>query len=37
MTETAFAPAKAEVDRLRRELGQPPIPNLQKILEEQNN
>ncbi|KAF8912245.1 hypothetical protein CPB84DRAFT_1722685 [Gymnopilus junonius] len=34
LTETDYAIAKRDVDRLRAELGQPPMPSLQSTLEE---
>ncbi|PPR02062.1 hypothetical protein CVT24_011161 [Panaeolus cyanescens] len=34
LTDGDYAIAKADVDRLRQELGQPPLPNLQSTLEE---
>ena len=32
-----YAIAKADVDRLRQELGQPPLPSLQSTLDEKTN
>ena len=37
LTETDYAVAKADVDRLRKELGQPPLPSLQQTLEEKTS
>lgn len=37
LTETDYAVAKADVDRLRKELGQPPLPSLQNTLEEKTS
>lgn len=37
LTETDYAVAKADVDRLRKELGQPPLPSLQHTLEEKTS
>lgn len=37
LTETDYAIAKADVDRLRKELGQPPLPSLQHTLEEKTS
>ncbi|KAI0086246.1 hypothetical protein BDY19DRAFT_962183 [Irpex rosettiformis] len=34
LSDGEYATAKADVDRLRQELGQPPLPNLQQTLEE---
>lgn len=34
LTDNEYAVAKADVDRLRQELGQPPLPSLQTTLEE---
>ncbi|KAJ3489620.1 hypothetical protein NLJ89_g11515 [Agrocybe chaxingu] len=34
LTDGDYAIAKADVDRLRQELGQPPLPSLQSTLEE---
>lgn len=34
ITETEYAIAKRDVDQLRQELGQPPVPNLQETLED---
>ncbi|KAG6888147.1 hypothetical protein C0995_010316 [Termitomyces sp. Mi166 len=37
LTEGEYAVAKSDVDRLRQELGQPPLPSLQSILDEKTN
>ncbi|KAG6868805.1 hypothetical protein C0993_010103 [Termitomyces sp. T159_Od127] len=37
LTEGEYAAAKNDVDRLRQELGQPPLPSLQSILDEKTN
>ncbi|KAG5642927.1 hypothetical protein DXG03_001878 [Asterophora parasitica] len=37
LTEGEYATAKNDVDRLRRELGQPPLPSLQSTLDEKAN
>ncbi|KAF9473002.1 hypothetical protein BDN70DRAFT_886312 [Pholiota conissans] len=37
LTENDYAVAKADVDRLRQELGQPPLPSLQSTLEEKTS
>lgn len=37
LTEGEYTVAKNDVDRLRRELGQPPLPSLQSILDEKTN
>ncbi|GLB34562.1 putative zinc finger-containing protein [Lyophyllum shimeji] len=37
LTEGEYAVAKADVDRLRQELGQPPLPSLQSTLDEKSN
>ncbi|PPQ86931.1 LOW QUALITY PROTEIN: hypothetical protein CVT25_009817 [Psilocybe cyanescens] len=37
LTETDYAVAKADVDRLRQELGQPPLPSLQSTLDEKTS
>lgn len=34
LTDGEYAVAKRDVDRLRGQLGQPPMPNLQETLEE---
>ncbi|KZT69870.1 hypothetical protein DAEQUDRAFT_811142 [Daedalea quercina L-15889] len=36
ISDTEYATAKADVDRLRQELGQPPLPSLQQTLEEKS-
>ena len=36
ITDGEYASAKQEVDRLRQELGQPPLPSLQSTLEEKS-
>ncbi|KAF9562750.1 hypothetical protein CPC08DRAFT_816943 [Agrocybe pediades] len=37
LTKTDYAVAKADVDRLRAELGQPPLPSLQSTLDEKTS
>lgn len=37
LTVGDYAIAKADVDRLRQELGQPPLPSLQSTLDEKTN
>jgi hypothetical protein len=37
LTEGEYAVSKQEVDRLRQELGQPPLPSLQATLEEKSS
>jgi hypothetical protein len=37
LTETDYAVAKADVDRLREELGQPALPSLQSTLDEKTS
>jgi hypothetical protein len=37
LTENDYAVAKADVDRLRQELGQPPLPSLQSTLDEKTS
>ncbi|KAG5720798.1 hypothetical protein E4T56_gene4176 [Termitomyces sp. T112] len=37
LTDGEYAIAKSDVDRLRQELGQPPLPSLQSILDEKTN
>jgi hypothetical protein len=37
LTEGEYALSKQEVDRLRQELGQPPLPSLQATLEEKSS
>ena len=37
LTDGDYAIAKADVDRLRQELGQPPLPSLQSTLDEKTN
>ncbi|KAG5652784.1 hypothetical protein H0H81_003664 [Sphagnurus paluster] len=37
LTEGEYAVAKSDVDRLRQELGQPPVPSLQTTLDEKAN
>lgn len=37
LTEGEYAVAKKDVDRLRLELGQPPIPSLQSTLDERSS
>jgi hypothetical protein len=37
LTKGDYAIAKADVDRLRAELGQPPMPSLQETLEERRS
>ncbi len=36
ITDSEYTVAKQEVDRLRQELGQPPLPSLQTTLEEKS-
>lgn len=36
LTDGEYARAKTDVDRLRHELGQPPIPSLQETLQEKD-
>jgi hypothetical protein len=36
ITDGDYATAKRDVDKLRQELGQPPLPSLQQILEERS-
>jgi hypothetical protein len=37
LTEGEYAGAKRDVDRLRQELGQPPLPSLQSTLDEKSS
>ena len=37
LTEGDYAIAKSDVDRLRQELGQPPLPTLQSTLDEKTS
>lgn len=37
LTEGEYAVSKQEVDRLRQELGQPPLPSLQSTLDEKSS
>ena len=37
LTDGEYAAAKSDVDRLREELGQPPLPSLQALLEEKTS
>ncbi|KAG6829876.1 hypothetical protein H0H92_003221 [Tricholoma furcatifolium] len=37
LTEGEYAVAKSDVDRLRQELGQPPLPSLQSVLDEKTS
>ena len=36
LSEGEYAAAKHDVDRLRKELGQPPLPSLQATIEERS-
>ena len=37
LTDGEYAAAKSDVDRLREELGHPPLPSLQALLEEKTS